>query len=311
MPSNNLNGSSRPNGNGSFNGQNSNGAVHSNGDSHNRVNKKAFRSRANDYSLSELEAFTKATYKAYLSILGSKPDAIIAPLRGAEPLVKVMHLFGSEERKTSELPRVYYPRLGQVSIGEHGKVIDKTLPGFLQSQEESEQIREVRRMLDSVLKRSKIEGKRRIHLVLVDEVRHGGSVTQAVEMIENLIAKKATQIPVSISVVAIAEDRAYRSASYNALKSRIHVKEFLVPRVFTMDSATSLFPLLKEKNRFWPFNTRLKLGITRKAINGRRELLEDIQAYRLLNQHSRMNSFGLNNANLRLKKIPKKPLFRK
>lgn len=244
------------------------------------VNKKAFRERANDYTRSELEAFTKATYKAYLSILSTKPDAVIAPLRGAEPLIKVMNMYASEERKSNQMPRVFYPRLGQISIGEHGKVIDKTKPGFLQSQSEPEQVRELRRMLDSVLKRSRIEKKKRIHLVLVDEVRHGGSVSQAVEMIERLIATKATGIPVSISIVAIAEEKAYRSANYNALKSRVHVKEFYVPRVFTMDSANSLFPLLKEKNIFWPFNTRLKLGITRKAIKGRRELLADISALR-------------------------------
>jgi hypothetical protein len=314
MPSNPQNGSNQTNGSFHSIGSNEqkllNGQSHSS--THSRVNKKAFRSRANDYSLSELEAFSKATYKAYLSILVTKPDAIIAPLRGAEPLVKVMQLFASEERKSSDLPRVYYPRLGQVSIGESGKVIDKTLPGFLQSQEEPEQIKELRRMLDSVLKRSRIDGKKRIHLVLVDEVRHGGSVTQAVEMLENLIAKKATQIPVSISIVAIAENRAYRSASYNALKSRIHVKEFLVPRVFTMDSANSLFPLLKERNRFWPFSDRLKLGITRKAMEGRRELLSDIQAHRLINQHKfNANPFGLNNARIRLNNIPKKPLVRK
>lgn len=270
------------------------------------VNKKAFRNRANDYTLSELEAFTKATYKAYLSVLSTKPDALIAPLRGSEPLVKVMNLYASEERKSNQMPRVFYPRLGQISLGEHGKVIDKTLPGFIQSQSEPEQIRELRRMLDSVLKRSRIEKKKRIHLVLIDEVRHGGSVAQAVEMIEGLIANKATGIPVSVSVVAIAENKAYRSASYNALKSRIHVKEFFVPRVFTMDSANSLFPLLKERRTFWPFVSRLKLGITKKAIRGRQEMLDDIVALRE-KEHLHLSSGRLEDTArfARLKKIPK------
>ena len=221
-----------------------------------------------------------------------------------------MNLYASEEHKTSEIPRVLYPRLGQISLGEHGKVIDKTLPGFLQSQSEVEQVKELRRMLDSVLKRSKIENKKRIHLVLVDEVRHGGSVAQAVEMIEGLIAKKATGIPVSISIIAIAEDRAYRSASYNKLKSRIHVKEFLVPRVFTMDSAHSLFPLLKERTKFWPFNTRLRLGITKKAIMGRQELLEDIAALRERSRTSLHEGFSgrLEDTSrfARLKRIPRR-----
>ncbi|MDD2531817.1 MAG: hypothetical protein PHY04_03945 [Candidatus ainarchaeum sp.] len=272
----------------------------------NFVNKKAFRSRANDYTLSELEAFTRATYKAYLSVLSTKPDALIAPLRGSEPLVKVMNLYASEERKSNQMPRVFYPRLGQISLGEHGKVIDKTLPGFIQSQSEPEQVRELRRMLDSVLKRSRVDQKKRIHLVLIDEVRHGGSVAQAVEMIEGLIANKATKIPVSLSVIAIAENKAYRSASYNALKSRIHVKEFLVPRVFTMDSANSLFPLLKEKRIFWPFSSRLKLGITKKAIRGRQELLEDISALREKERLHLSNGRLENTVRFaRLKKIPK------
>lgn len=272
----------------------------------NFVNKKAFRSRANDYTLSELEAFTRATYKAYLSVLSTKPDALIAPLRGSEPLVKVMNLYASEERKSNQMPRVFYPRLGQISLGEHGKVIDKTLPGFIQSQSEPEQVRELRRMLDSVLKRSRVYQKKRIHLVLIDEVRHGGSVAQAVEMIEGLIANKATKIPVSLSVIAIAENKAYRSASYNALKSRIHVKEFLVPRVFTMDSANSLFPLLKEKRIFWPFSSRLKLGITKKAIRGRQELLEDISALREKERLHLSNGRLENTVRFaRLKKIPK------
>ncbi|HPM86240.1 MAG TPA: hypothetical protein PLI99_04050, partial [archaeon] len=209
-------------------------------------------------------------------------------------------------RKSNQMPRVFYPRLGQISLGEHGKVIDKTLPGFIQSQSEPEQVRELRRMLDSVLKRSRVDQKKRIHLVLIDEVRHGGSVAQAVEMIEGLIANKATKIPVSLSVIAIAENKAYRSASYNALKSRIHVKEFLVPRVFTMDSANSLFPLLKEKRIFWPFSSRLKLGITKKAIRGRQELLEDISALREKERLHLSNGRLENTVRFaRLKKIPK------
>lgn len=286
----------------------SNGNGKSNGKSRPRmVNKKAFRSRANDYTLEELEAFTKATYKAYLSIISSKPDGVIAPLRGAEPLMKVINMYAADERKTREMPRVYYPRLGQISLGAHGKVIDKTLPGFLQSQTETEQTKELRRMLDSILKKAKKDGKKRIHLTFVDEVRHGGSISQAVEMIEKLMAKSGTGIPVSISLIAIAENKAYRSASYNSLKSRIHVKEFNVPRVFTMDSANSLFPLLKEKNPYWPFNTRLKLGITKKAIKGRQELLEDITALRLMQTNSMHHSFlGRTQAVQRIKRIPKR-----
>jgi hypothetical protein len=269
------------------------------------VNKKAHRDRANDYTLSELDAFVNATYKSYLSIIASKPDALIAPLRGAEPLVKVMNLYASLEKKTNLMPRVYYPKIGQISIGQNGKVIDKTLPGFLQSQKESEQLKELNRMVDRLLVNAKNSNKKRLNVVFVDEVRHGGSVSQAVEMVEKILANRVTKIPINISVIAIAEKKAYRSVAYNNLKSRFKVKEFLVPRVFTMDSGNSLFPLLVNKSSVWPFKPRLRLGITKKAIRGRSQLLDEILAIRTIKSNNLVSDYlGKSKAMASIKRIP-------
>lgn len=72
------------------------------------ANKKEFREsfvakKKVGYDRIELAAFREAMYHAYLSILSQKPTAIIAPLRGAEPLIKVIQLFASSERKSSQI----------------------------------------------------------------------------------------------------------------------------------------------------------------------------------------------------------------
>lgn len=270
-------------------------------DNKKRVNKKAHRARKTDYNLSELEAFAHAAYKSYLSIISSRPDAIIAPLRGAEPIIKAINLYANEEKKSALIPPVFYPRTGQLSIGKSGEVIDKTAPGFSPSQKESEQLREINRSLDKIIKSAKRNYKNKIHITVIDEVRHGGSVSQAVDLIDELLRRKKTGLTIDISVLAIAEKKAYRSKPYIHLKTRKNFKEFLVPRVFTMDSGRYLFPLIKEKSKNWPYKTRIRLGITRKAIEGRAELLADMLAIRKVKN----GTHGKAKASARFHKIPK------
>lgn len=270
------------------------------------VNKKEYRKlQEANYTRTEIDAFYKACYKAYLRIIASKPTAIIAPLRGSEPLIKAVRLFASLEKKSHLIPPVYYPRIGQINYGESGRVINKIDQKFAPSLNPNEQERELSRMIDKIIKTKTKQG--RINLTIIDEVRWGGSVSQAIDSIENIIAKKRNIAKIGINAITIAEKGFIQGKEYQNLKHRIPIREFVVPRVFTMDSNKFLFPLIEQKQLSfkWPIGIRYpKLGITKRAIKGRSDLFADLQAI-WLNGGKKQGRLGQANKQLRLRRLPK------
>ncbi len=272
----------------------------------NVVNKKEYRKlKEAPYTQTEIEAFYKACYKSYLRIIADPPTAIVAPLRGSEPIVKAIMLFASLEKKSHLIPRIFYPRIGQINYGKDKKVLNKINQDMAPSLSKNEQQRELERMMDKIVKLNK--GKNRVNITIVDEVRWGGSVSQAVDLLEDIIAKKRREVKIGINAITVAEKGFVRGREYQHLKQRIPVREFVVPRVFTMDSNKFLFPLLEQNqlNLRWPLGIRKpKLGITRRAINGRGELFSDLQAI-WLNGGKKHGVFGQAKKKQRLSRLPK------
>ena len=159
-------------------------------------------------------------------------------------------------------------------------------------------------MLDRIIKSQPTTrrfGKpKRIIITIIDEARSGGSVSQATSILEDLLAEKRKSVKIDINIITIAEKGGKQCQDYVHLKSRGIVKEFIVPRVFTMDSNKFLFPLIKSKQRMWPFHSRPRLGITQKAIAGRADLLSDLEAI-----HQNGRTFGRAKKLQRLFRLPK------
>jgi len=263
------------------------------------VNKKDFRkSREELYSLEQLADFYTAIYGAYKHIFYQNADAVIAPLRGAEPFTKSLSLLASLDGKSSQLPRLYYPRVGQVNYFDYKGVVEK-IPQDLartDNQIDKEQKQEMRGIIERVIKRVNPNGdpRKRVLITLIDEVFSGGALSKNVSLVEKAIQDIATErgkrgrtaLKIDLTVVSIAQKGVKHCKEYQHLKSRRLVKEFYVSKLFTTDSMHFLFPLVKPKpgtgwrNRIaavWKSN-RPNLGITRKAMRGRDTLLSDISA---------------------------------
>jgi len=253
-----------------------------------RVNKKAFKKYMRDgYTLEDVRGYYNAVHGAYLSVIAQKPDAILAPLRGSEIIVKSMNLLANLDRTSSAMPKVYYPKTGQINAHVSSQRVAKVNPDYEKSLPEPEQKREVRRMVDNILAHAKSRNhpRKRILITLVDEVWSGGALTQVVKMLEEVIAEKSGgRFAIDFNVIAIADERKGRCPEYNYLKVRKVVKEFKVPRLFTTDSPKFLFPLkMEDRAKFFsmrlPFRRRtVERVFSREAAEGRMKLLSDFMA---------------------------------
>jgi len=281
----------------------------------NRVNKKAYRKFEQEgYTKEELEGYSSALHSAYLSVVSQKPDAIIAPLRGGEILTKSLNLYASLDRSSSSMPRIYYPKTGQLNANVSSIKVNKVNPEFERSMPENEQKREIRRTVERILAQNDVKKnpKRRVLITLIDEVWSGGALTQNVNMLEEVLAEKRRNVKIDFNIVAIADARKQRCPEYKYLQSRKLVKEFLVPRLFTTDSPRFLFPLKREDRAKFltarlPFRKRLIQRVySQQAADGRMNLLADLEA-----MHIKGKVPGKAWADHRLARLPKNISIRK
>ncbi len=276
-----------------------------------KVNKKKFRERhKHPYSQKEILEYYNAIYRSYLSIISQKPAAILAPLRGSEPLMKSINLIASLERKSSEIPRTYYPRIGQLNQNVNTtKVVDKAPPSFAPSPSQKAQYRETKRSIERIIKNhiknSKNSRKKPIKITIIDEVQRGGSLTQFTNMVEKILSEKRNKYRINFNVISIAETGKKRCPEYIHLKQISNVKEFKVARLFTTDSPKFLFPLTKKREWLWPFREIVKLAITRKAIKGRHELMSDLTAEHVKKRNNQQFRMNLNTAKKRISRLPR------
>jgi hypoxanthine phosphoribosyltransferase len=309
---NHPNDSGQRNGHNPLNNSNPRNGVGRNGPQ--RFNKKIWKKYvAEGYTLEDVEGYYHALHGAYLSIVSQKPDAIIAPLRGAEILVKSMNLFANLDQNSSMMPIIYYPKTGQIHANVLSNKVKSVGSAYEPSITESEQKREMRRIVDKIIARHKLTkhpGKR-IIVTVVDEVVSGGSLTQTIRMLEDIFAEKVGKynFRLDYNVVAIADSRKQRCPEYNYLKTRRVVKEFPVPRLFTTDALKFLFPLKREdKPRFWtlartPFHKRgVEVVYTQEAADGRMKLLTDLE---ILHSHSPARLFGKPRNKGLLRRLPR------
>ncbi len=272
-------------------------------------NKKEYKDlMSTRYSLDELFGFHEAILHAYRDINAHQSDAIISPLRGSEPLVKSVKLIASLERNSAALPKVYYPKVGQVNYGKFAPGVIKSIGGdfaVTHDQIETEQKKEMLRIVDGVFKDAHYpkHPKKRIMITVLDEVYSGGSISKNVSLLEEALQevttrrlKRGDKVPtVYIKVIAIANKDSYRCKEYRALRARGIVREYVVPRLFTTDSPHFLYPLVKERNegKFSWFRREkpTRLALTRKSIDGRASLFEDLKAI-----HELRKSWGVKDA---------------
>ena len=266
-----------------------------------RVNKKLWRAvQSKPYTFEELVGYYRAIYRAYRSLVASKPDAIIVPLRGALPLIRSVQFFASLEHKSRFLSRIYYSRTGQLLASTKERVFEKTVRDEVKAIPESQKLQE----FGGILERVRIHSTSKVpHIILFDEAFGGGSISKSYELIEKAAAGKGMAIRLDAMAIASGE-RARTSSAYKHLLSLKRLKEFEVPRLFTLDNPRFLQPLIEReasktlRNVTWhasrvlpkPVKRVLRthfeklaakrpaLGMSKKALDGRMMLLQDLSS---------------------------------
>lgn len=227
------------------------------------------------YSVEELESYYHSLYSAYRTILASKPDLVVVPLRGAEPLAKAVRLFATLERKSSQLPSFVYPRLGEQTI-EEGTVVDRFSMAKAKTISDRDRKRECSRVVDKAIKeRKKRNGRRTDPIILVlDEVVQGGSITKTIGLLREAAATKGKSI--ITTAIAVSDSGREKSAEYRHLVSLGIIKEYPVKRLFTVDSPTFLRPLIAQRS-FLGWKTIPKIGVSKEALTANLDLQERLQ----------------------------------
>ncbi|MEM4327177.1 MAG: hypothetical protein QXZ13_03355 [Candidatus Diapherotrites archaeon] len=250
-----------------------------------RVNKKEYRKfQKEGYTIEELQGYYKELYSAYIYIISQQADAIISPLRGSEILIKTINLFASLNKNSSLMPRIYYPKTGQINSNVPSKKVNRVVSSYQTSIPEKEQKREMNRIIDKILTlaNSKNKRKKKIKIIFIDEVYSGGALVQGIKLLESII-KERNLDNIVLSIVAIADARKQRCPAYLSLKTRKKIREFEVPRLFTTDSLKFLYPLRKEVPKFFQFSFPFKRKPVERVFSKfsaehRLQLLADLEA---------------------------------
>ncbi|MFH0954688.1 MAG: hypothetical protein V1777_01135 [Candidatus Micrarchaeota archaeon] len=244
-----------------------------------RVNKKEWREQAaHPYSFEELDHFYEVCYEIYRQIVHQRPDLIIAPLRGSDPIIKTVLLIASLERKSKLIPKIVYPRTGeQTDIPfqrGYASVPAKLREAMTEDQKQKELL---------ALVGPKIEACKPGHalkLFLVDEAFSGGSISQHYRLLENLIREKGWRV--RMRAISVASRPVPKSSGYRRLVNAKKIREFSVPWLFTTDSPLFLHPLIGSKKTFMAWLQRKVMrpvpAMSRRALWGRQQLFSDVEA---------------------------------
>jgi hypothetical protein len=267
-----------------------------------RVNKKKFKEELEKrkkfpYDHQELTSFFKATYAAYRKIISTQPQVIIAPFRGAEPIMKAIFLYASLEGKSHQMPKVAWPRAGEQSI-EHSIKVEKLSKNHAPAMSTEEKKQEFERIIHQAVKRSNGKPTR---VVVVDEVIHGGSITNTIALLKNASDKMGKNV--TISGFAIAEMGQVLKGEYRHLRSKGTINEFPVRRMFITDSPLFLRPL-RENRKMYPLTLRGRphLGVSAVASQTNLDLLADLSE--LHSQKKKQQHHTVRPRNQRIKRLP-------
>lgn len=181
---------------------------------------------------SEWRGFFEALYTAYQKILKLRPDIIVVPLRGAEPLLRGIQLFASLERKSNMMPRACFLRIGEINKKE------STHPYSLDDEAQRGEVD--KRIIDAVKKIQKDNPS----ILLLDETVSGGSIAKNYAMVQRALSRYRSGA--HLRSIAIAEVGRERFRGFNQLVAGGKIEPIFVQRLFTIDKENLLLELIRE-----------------------------------------------------------------
>ncbi len=225
--------------------------------------------RFRGYNDAQLESYFDAVHKVYEAVMRTNVDAILIPLRGAEPFMRAIRLFASLEKKSSQLPRFYTIKIGaRVESGKKSlfaKGIPRDSGKYLPSISYAEQAKIIKATLARITKKS---GKGNLRLLLLDEVQMGGSITKQQDLITR--AARELDLKLDLKTFAVAECGKQKSASFKERVSQGRIKVFAASRLIPCDSFKFLIQQIQTAHGE-------RLGISKYATAHRLNLLTNLQ----------------------------------
>ena len=169
-----------------------------------------------------LADYFKALYQTYSEIINAKADILVVPLRGAEPLLRGIQLIASYNKKSSEMPRLCFLKIGEIEKAEsepkHSFTID-------------EQQIEAVRMLGKSL--SAINKKGPFKILLLDEASKGGSISKNVKLLEHALRKIGGAG--EIKAISITEKGKPRCNNFTNMVRSGKINPIFVEKLLTTD----------------------------------------------------------------------------
>jgi len=191
------------------------------------------QSGSEDVRISEdrLMSFYQAIKRAEYIVSSRKPDLLIAPLRGAEPIIESMRVIARLEGH--ELPEVVYVETGTITAREDGKPLRPLFPHA---------------KVDLVDKRltPHLEGSvRPLRLCLIDEVEQGGSIVKNFDYVNGAMRLMHPGVDFELFAIAICSRGTEKCEGFNQLRMMGRIFPLFVDDLFTVDRVRFLSPLVR------------------------------------------------------------------
>ena len=162
----------------------------------------------------------------------NRPDIIIVPLRGGEPLIRGIQLIASLERRSSELPMICFLKIGE---------INPEMSGYPVPIHQQDKDRIVREKLATTFKKI---GKTNLKILLLDEAQYGGSISKNFQIIERAM-KKIGYPDSKLGAIAIAEHKLQRRPLFKRLVEEKKIFVIPVEKLVTTDRQQYLLNLIR------------------------------------------------------------------
>jgi len=224
-------------------------------------------SKASRISERYITSFYDAINQTYLAILEARPQYILVPFRGAEPILRGVQLLASLDRNSSKMPRVI-----PLMIGEIDREISDHPYSFSEEEKRADIMKRLGRLKLPIGHPSFSIPAR---LLIIDEVQKGGSMSKNFGYVES--ALKKLRVVAELSGIAIAETGKKRHERFSALERERRIRPIFVEKLFTVD-----------KQHFLPDLQRVDSNRTKTRIPNsaeRMELFENLQRIHMEKRH--------------------------
>ncbi len=186
-------------------------------------------------SLESIVSFYEAIKLAERIVATEKPDLIVGPLRGAEPIIESMRVIAGLEGR--ELPRVVYIETGSIDHIFDGEVRKNPIP------------LNTKQKLGIVISRLApyLVNHWGLSVLLVDEVEHGGSIVKNYDLVNEALNFYYPRANYDFKAVAICGPQD-KCSKFEQLTRMGKIIPVYVRDLFTVDKTKFLSPLIRRSD---------------------------------------------------------------